>query len=117
MKNLNSISGVRNGVDYEIRRQIAATRRGETIVQETRRWDADANVSTSMRTKEMAHDYRYFPDPDLMPVVVDEAWRESIRVRLPEMPFDRQRRLMAEYDLALHHHLGSGGRSGSGGVF
>jgi aspartyl-tRNA(Asn)/glutamyl-tRNA(Gln) amidotransferase subunit B len=99
LKNLNSISGVRNGVEYEVRRQIAATRRGETIVQETRRWDADTNVTTSMRTKEMAHDYRYFPDPDLMPVVIDEAWRESIRAQLPEMPFDRQRRLMAVYDL------------------
>lgn len=99
LKNLNSISGVRNGVDYEIRRQTAATRRGETIVQETRRWDADTNVTTSMRTKEMAHDYRYFPDPDLMPVVVDEAWRESIRAQLPEMPFDRQRRLMETYEL------------------
>jgi aspartyl-tRNA(Asn)/glutamyl-tRNA(Gln) amidotransferase subunit B len=87
LKNLNSIS------------QTAATRRGEPIVQETRRWDADANVTTSMRTKEMAHDYRYFPDPDLMPVVVDEAWRESIRSELPEMPFDRQRRLMEVYDL------------------
>jgi aspartyl-tRNA(Asn)/glutamyl-tRNA(Gln) amidotransferase subunit B len=99
LKNLNSISGVRNGVDYEIRRQTAATRRGETIVQETRRWDADTNITTSMRTKEMAHDYRYFPDPDLMPVVVDDAWRESIRSQLPEMPFDRQRRLMEVYDL------------------
>jgi len=99
LKNLNSISGVRNGVDYEIRRQTAATRRGEVIVQETRRWDADTGVTTSMRTKEMAHDYRYFPDPDLMPVMVDKAWRESIRVRLPEMPFDRQRRLMKVYDL------------------
>lgn len=99
LKNLNSISGVRNGVDYEIRRQTAAIRRGEAIVQETRRWDAEANVSTSMRTKEMDHDYRYFPDPDLMPVVVDEAWRETIRAELPEMPFDRQRRLMEKYDL------------------
>ncbi len=99
LKNLNSISGVRNGVDYEIRRQVAAIRRGETIVQETRRWDAEANVATSMRTKEMDHDYRYFPDPDLMPVVVDEEWRESLRARLPEMPFDRQRRLFETYDL------------------
>jgi len=99
LKNLNSISGVRNCVDYEFRRQVMATRRGEPIVQETRRWDADLNVSTSMRTKEMAHDYRYLPDPDLMPVVVDEAWRESIRARLPEKPFDRQRRLMKDFAL------------------
>lgn len=99
LKNLNSISGVRNGVDYEIRRQMAAARRGELIVQETRRWDADAGVSQPMRTKEMDHDYRYFPDPDLMPVLVDESWKDSIRRRLPERPFDRQRRLMEDCGL------------------
>ncbi|MEZ5276800.1 MAG: Asp-tRNA(Asn)/Glu-tRNA(Gln) amidotransferase subunit GatB [Opitutaceae bacterium] len=99
LKNLNSISGVRNGVEYEIRRQIGAVRRGEAIVQETRRWDADTGVSQPMRTKEMDHDYRYFPDPDLMPVVVDEGWKESIRVQLPEMPFERQRRLMETFGL------------------
>ncbi len=99
LKNLNSISGVRNGIDYEIRRQIQLTNDGEPIVQETRRWDADSGMSISMRSKEMAHDYRYFPDPDLMPVQVDEEWRERLRGELPETPFDKQRRFMADYDL------------------
>jgi aspartyl-tRNA(Asn)/glutamyl-tRNA(Gln) amidotransferase subunit B len=99
LKNLNSISGVRNGIDYEIRRQIALANDSEPIVQETRRWDADSGRSISMRSKEMAHDYRYFPDPDLMPVQVDEEWRERLRVELPEAPFDKQRRFMENYDL------------------
>lgn len=99
LKNLNSISGVRNGIDYEIRRQIAMTDDSEPIVQETRRWDADSGISVSMRSKEMAHDYRYFPDPDLMPVQVDEEWRERLRVELPEAPFDKQTRFMEDYNL------------------
>jgi aspartyl-tRNA(Asn)/glutamyl-tRNA(Gln) amidotransferase subunit B len=99
LKNLNSISGVRNGVDFEIRRQIAAVRRGETIAQETRRFDLEAGTSTPMRTKEMAHDYRYFPDPDLMPVQVDEAWLARLRAQVPEQAFDRQRRFFEQYSL------------------
>lgn len=99
LKNLNSISGVRNGVDYEIKRQIQAVRRGETIPQETRRFDMEANISTPMRTKEMAHDYRYLPDPDLMPVKVDESWLERLRAAVPEYPFDKQRRFFEQYDL------------------
>ena len=63
IKNLNTISGVRNGVEYEIRRQTKALEQGETIIQETRRWNPEQKYTTSMRTKEMAHDYRYFPDP------------------------------------------------------
>ncbi|RME70297.1 MAG: Asp-tRNA(Asn)/Glu-tRNA(Gln) amidotransferase subunit GatB [Verrucomicrobia bacterium] len=99
LKNLNSISGVRNGVDYEIRRQIAALQRGETIVQETRRFDMEALISTPMRTKEEAHDYRYFPDPDLMPVRVDQAWLDRLRARVPELAFDKQRRFFEQYKL------------------
>ncbi len=99
LKNLNSISGVRNGIDYEIRRQITLMNDREPIVQETRRWDADSGVSVSMRSKEMAHDYRYFPDPDLMPVQVDREWREQLGEELPEAPFDKQRRFMTDYDL------------------
>ncbi len=99
LKNLNSISGVRNGVEYEIKRQIAAVRRGETIIQETRRFDMEAGVSTSMRTKEMAHDYRYFPDPDLMPVKVDGEWLGRLRAEVPEPMFDRQRRYFEKYQL------------------
>lgn len=99
LKNLNSISGVRNGIAYEIKRQIHAIEDGETIVQQTRRWDADKGVTTLMRTKEYAHDYRYFPDPDLMPVRISEAWKNTLAAALPEKPFDKQRRLIAQYDL------------------
>lgn len=99
LKNLNSFTGVRNGIDYEIKRQIRATEKQEEILQETRRWDAEGNFTQSMRSKEMAHDYRYFPDPDLMPVHMDDAWLESIRATLSERPFDKQRRYYADYDL------------------
>jgi aspartyl-tRNA(Asn)/glutamyl-tRNA(Gln) amidotransferase subunit B len=86
-------------VEYEIKRQTAAIKRGELIVQETRRFDMEANVSTSMRTKEMDHDYRYFPDPDLMPVKVDDEWLGRLRAELPESAFDRQRRFFDQYQL------------------
>ena len=99
LKNLNTISGVRNGVEYEIRRQIRAIEDGETIIQETRRWNPDQKYTTPMRTKEMAHDYRYFPDPDLMPVQVTPEWIERVRKELPEKPFDKQRRYQAEMNL------------------
>jgi aspartyl-tRNA(Asn)/glutamyl-tRNA(Gln) amidotransferase subunit B len=72
---------------------------GGTIAQETRDYDGVKGVSQSLRSKEMAHDYRYFPDPDLMPVRVDEAWRERLRAELPERPFDKQRRFMADHAL------------------
>lgn len=99
LKNLNSISGVRNGIDFEIKRQIKVVQSGGQVIQETRRWDADAGAATPMRTKEMAHDYRYFPDPDLMPVRVDQDWLQRIRVTVPELPFVRQRRYFDEFEL------------------
>src|SRR5690625_1012869 len=99
LKNLNSFSGVRNGIDYEVKRQIRIVKKGGELVQETRRWDADTNTTSSMRSKEEATDYRFFPDPDLMPVEVDEAWISSIRETLPEMPFDKQRRFFEDYEL------------------
>lgn len=99
LKNLNTISGVRNGVEYEIRRQIRAIQEGETIIQETRRWNPDQRHTTPMRTKEMAHDYRYFPDPDLMPVKVDQEWIDRIARELPEKPFDKQRRYQQDMNL------------------
>lgn len=99
LKNLNSISGVKNGLQYEIERQIREVEAGHTITQETRRWDADQNMTYVMRTKEEAHDYRYFPDPDLMPVRIPESWKEELGKALPEMPFDRQRRYMEQLDL------------------
>ena len=99
LKNLNSISFVRDGIALEIRRQTAVLERGGTIGQETRQYDGEAGTSTALRSKEMAHDYRYFPDPDLMPVKVDEAWQAAIRATLPELHFDRQRRFIAQYQL------------------
>ena len=99
LKNLNSISFVRDGIALEIRRQTAGLEGGGVIAQETRQYDGEAGTSTALRSKEMAHDYRYFPDPDLMPVKVDAAWLASIRATVPELPFDRQRRFFAEYHL------------------
>lgn len=99
LKNLNSISFVRDGIAHEIKRQLGVIERGGTIVQETRDYDGMTGTSQSLRTKEEAHDYRYFPDPDLMPVKVDEAWKERLRAECPELPFDKQRRFMADYQL------------------
>jgi len=99
LKNLNSISFVRDGIAHEIRRQLAVVAAGGRIVQETRDYDGQTGVSQSLRSKEMAHDYRYFPDPDLMPVEVDEAWRQRLQAECPELPFDKQRRFFAEYQL------------------
>ncbi len=99
LKNLNSISFVRDGIAHEIKRQIAVLERGGTIVQETRDYDGMTGTSQSLRSKEMAHDYRYFPDPDLMPVVVDEEWKDRLRAECPELPFDKQRRFLETYQL------------------
>jgi aspartyl-tRNA(Asn)/glutamyl-tRNA(Gln) amidotransferase subunit B len=99
LKNLNSFSFVRDGISHEIRRQTAVVQAGGVVAQETRDYDGQAGASKSLRSKEMAHDYRYFPDPDLMPVEVSEDWKASIRATCPELPFDRQRRLLKEYDV------------------
>lgn len=99
LKNLNSITGVKNAIEYEIKRQTSELKRGRTIVQATWRWDADLGVTEEMRKKENAHDYRYFPDPDLMPVHVDDEWRNRLRSEIPELPFEKQRRYFEEYDL------------------
>ncbi len=99
LKNLNSISFVRDGIAHEIERQIALVERGGTIVQETRDYDGMAGTSQSLRSKEEAHDYRYFPDPDLMPVKVDAAWKSRIQAECPELPFVKQRRFFEQYQL------------------
>jgi len=99
IKNMNTISGVRRALAYEIERQIAALTRGEKIQQETRRWDDGAGKTFVMRTKEYAHDYRYFPEPDLMPVVVSDAMVDEIRKLLPELPEDKRQRIMKQYGL------------------
>lgn len=99
IKNMNSFSGVRRALEYEIQRQIAVLRSGGTLVQSTRRWDEATGTTEEMRTKEEAHDYRYFPDPDLLPLVPEPAWLESIRARCIELPLARKRRLIQQYGL------------------
>jgi aspartyl-tRNA(Asn)/glutamyl-tRNA(Gln) amidotransferase subunit B len=99
LKNLNSISFVRDGIAHEIKRQIGVLERGGAIGQETRDYDGMTGTSQLLRSKEEAHDYRYFPDPDLLPVVVDEEWKERIRAGCPELPFDKQRRFFTAYNL------------------
>jgi aspartyl-tRNA(Asn)/glutamyl-tRNA(Gln) amidotransferase subunit B len=97
LKNLNSFAFVRDGIAHEIGRQIAVVQAGGKISQETRDYDGQTGESQSLRSKEMAHDYRYFPDPDLMPVEVGESWKAEVRATCPELPFDRQRRFQKEY--------------------
>ncbi len=101
MKNLNSVSQVKLAIEAEIRRQTRLYDEGRRteIIQETRRWNADKGVTVSMRSKEEAHDYRYFPDPDLMPVRVSENWKEQLKQEVPELPYNRQRRYMDELGL------------------
>ena len=99
MKNINSISNVRNCIEHEIKRQAECIKKGVPIVQETRRYDAQLGITQSMRSKEDAHDYRYFPDPDLMPVKISEELLASVRAGLKELPFDRQRRYMSDFSL------------------
>lgn len=99
IKNMNSFSGVRRALDYEIPRQIEELRRGNTLRQETRRWDDAAGMTESMRSKEMAHDYRYFPEPDLMPFAPDEKWMREVKLRVVELPLARKQRFTRDYQL------------------
>ncbi|WCJ58966.1 Asp-tRNA(Asn)/Glu-tRNA(Gln) amidotransferase subunit GatB [Fontisphaera persica] len=99
IKNMNSFSGVRRALEYEIQRQMDVLAAGGTLRQETRRWDDVAGITEPMRTKEEAHDYRYFPEPDLMPLAPTEAWMAEVRARLVELPLARKQRFMREYQL------------------
>jgi aspartyl-tRNA(Asn)/glutamyl-tRNA(Gln) amidotransferase subunit B len=99
LKNLNSISGVRRALAYEIDRQIGVLDRGGTLRQETRRWDDDLGETTLMRTKESAHDYRYFPDPDLLPVRTD-VFMQEVRALLPELPWEKRERFVRDYGIS-----------------
>ena len=99
LKNLNSISGVRRALAYEIDRQIEAVDRGETLQQETRRWDDDLGKTSLMRTKESVHDYRYFPDPDLLPVKIG-GFMQEVRSLLPELPWEKRERFVREYGVS-----------------
>lgn len=99
IKNLNSFRFVEKAIDYEISRQTALLQQRETITQETRLWDEGKNATRSMRTKEYAEDYRYFPDPDLLPLIVDDDWIEKIRRSLPELPHQACARFQNMYHL------------------
>jgi len=99
IKNMNSFSGVRRALDYEIPRQIEAVRRGEKLIQSTRRWDDVGGITEEMRTKEDAHDYRYFPEPDLMPFEPTPEWLAEVKSRVVELPLARKRRFMETYQL------------------
>ena len=99
-KNVNSIKFVMAAIEYEARRQIEVLEEGGSIKQETRLWDTAKGLTRSMRSKEEAHDYRYFPDPDLLPLVLDPAWVEEIKQTLPELPDDKKQRFIADYKLS-----------------
>jgi aspartyl-tRNA(Asn)/glutamyl-tRNA(Gln) amidotransferase subunit B len=99
LKNMNSFRHVEKAIEFEIHRQIRVIEDGEKVVQETRLWDADRGVTVSMRGKEEAHDYRYFPDPDLVPLRVDETWIEEIRKTLPELPDGKKSRFAGQYGI------------------
>lgn len=99
IKNMNSFRNVEKALKYEIERQIDLIEDGEEITQQTLLWNADLNEAFPMRTKEEAHDYRYFPDPDLLPVVVDDKWIETISASMPELPENKLKRFLTQYSL------------------
>jgi aspartyl-tRNA(Asn)/glutamyl-tRNA(Gln) amidotransferase subunit B len=99
IKNMNSFSGVRKALEYEIPRQIDVLKNGGKLIQSTRRWDDVAGITAEMRTKEYAHDYRYFPDPDLMPFQPTESWLKEVSSRVVELPLARKQRFMRDYQL------------------
>jgi aspartyl-tRNA(Asn)/glutamyl-tRNA(Gln) amidotransferase subunit B len=102
IKNVNSFKFVKQAIEYEILRQIELIEDGGMVVQETRLFDPNTGKTRSMRGKEEAHDYRYFPDPDLVPLVIDDAWVERIRVALPELPEQRRQRFMTVFALPAY---------------
>ena len=102
MKNLNSFQSIMRAIDYESERQFKAIKAGDTIIQETRRFDQDTGKTSSMREKEDAHDYRYLPDPDLMKIRIDEDFIENLRSSLPELPDARKEKYMNKYGLSSY---------------
>jgi aspartyl-tRNA(Asn)/glutamyl-tRNA(Gln) amidotransferase subunit B len=100
LKNMNSFKGVQKALEYEIARQKKAVDEGKRVIQETRLWNTDLNRTESMRSKEEAHDYRYFPEPDLVNIIVDKEWVNKTRRSLPEFPQARRNRLKKEYGLS-----------------
>jgi aspartyl-tRNA(Asn)/glutamyl-tRNA(Gln) amidotransferase subunit B len=99
VKNLNSFRFLKQAIEYEVARQVAIVESGGRIIQETRLFNTDTGETVGMRSKEEAHDYRYFPEPDLVPVQVSERWQAELRAAMPELPFDRRARFISEYGL------------------
>ena len=99
IKNMNSMRFIQQAIDHEARRQIAILEDGGTVEQETRLYDPDRGETRSMRSKEEAHDYRYFPDPDLLPLEIEQGWVDHIRETLPELPDEKKARFIAEYGI------------------
>ncbi len=102
IKNVNSIRFIRQAIEYEARRQIEILEDGGTIDQETRLFDASRGETRSMRSKEEAHDYRYFPDPDLLPLELDQSWVDEIKATLPELPDEKKRRFVEDYGVPVY---------------
>ena len=99
IKNLNSFRNVEKAIEYEISRQIEVIESGGEVRQVTMQWDGNQNKTKEMRTKEMSHDYRYFPEPDLPPLIVSEDWVEKVRAKMPELPMARKNRMIEQYEL------------------
>ena len=102
IKNVNSFRFLERAIQYEARRQIELIEDGGTVVQETRLYDADRDETRSMRSKEDAHDYRYFPDPDLPPLVISRAWVDEVRAAMPELPAALRARFESDYGLTAY---------------
>jgi aspartyl-tRNA(Asn)/glutamyl-tRNA(Gln) amidotransferase subunit B len=99
LKNMNSFRNVQRALEYEIKRQQYILENDQEVIQETRLWDDSQGVTQSMRGKEEAHDYRYFPDPDLVPIVIDNAWIEEVKKSLPELPLEKRERFVRDYQI------------------
>ena len=99
LKNINSFKFVEKALEYEIKRQVSVIEDGGRIIQETRLWDSAAGVTRSMRSKEEAHDYRYFPEPDLPPILVSQEWIDEIKANLPELPDEKRKRFIGQHGL------------------
>lgn len=100
IKNINSFKFVKNALSYEARRQMELLSKGERIIQETRLWDEVTGTTQPMRSKEEAHDYRYFPEPDLVPVVIDKEWIDEIQRQMPELPEAKRHRFVSQYGIS-----------------
>jgi aspartyl-tRNA(Asn)/glutamyl-tRNA(Gln) amidotransferase subunit B len=102
LKNMNSFRNVQRALEYEIKRQQYLLDDGQDVIQETRLWDDAQGVTHSMRSKEEAHDYRYFPDPDLVPIVIGDTWIEEVEKGLPELPLEKRERFLKDYQIPVY---------------